>query len=64
MPQAPHNTAADRAAEAFYGQTNSEFTAQIAQICGNDPKLMQAFERTRDRFLGKVPQASATRLGS
>ena len=45
---------ADRAAKAFYGQTDSEFAAQIAQICGNDPKLMQAFERTRDRFLERA----------
>lgn len=53
-PDHKPTTEADRAAKAFYGQTDRAFAAQIAQICGNDPKLMQAFERTRDRFLGRA----------
>jgi hypothetical protein len=58
-----HNTPneADRAAKAFYGQTDSAFAAQIAEICGNDPKLIQAFTRTRERFLGR-PEKNAQRF--
>ena len=52
-PDHNHPNEADRAAKAFYGQTDSAFAVQIAEICGNDPKMMQAFSRTRDRFLGR-----------
>ncbi|MBR2657366.1 MAG: hypothetical protein IKD58_12945 [Loktanella sp.] len=53
-PDHKQSNEADRAAKAFYGQSDKAFEAQIAEICGNDPKLMQAFSRTRDRFLGRA----------
>ena len=51
MPQAPRNTAADRAAEAFYGQTDAAFAQQLQDICRNDERLIAAFQRTRAAFL-------------
>ncbi|WP_322890526.1 MULTISPECIES: hypothetical protein [unclassified Yoonia] len=62
-PDRNHTNEADRAAKAFYGLTDSEFAAQIAQICGNDRKLMQAFERTRDWYMATPEnQRKAMRL--
>ncbi|WP_322895930.1 MULTISPECIES: hypothetical protein [unclassified Yoonia] len=46
-------TEADRAAQAFYGQPADLFAKQIAQICRNDSRLIAAFERTRDTYIGK-----------
>jgi hypothetical protein len=51
MPNLQTTNESDRAAEAFYGQSESAFAQQIAEICGNDPRLITAFERTRDRYL-------------
>ncbi|MBQ2261459.1 MAG: hypothetical protein II336_08835 [Loktanella sp.] len=51
MPKPIPRTEADRAARAFYGQQDRDFADQIAQICGDDPRLIQAFQQTRDRFL-------------
>ena len=38
------------AAEAFYGQNEEEFAAQLQTMGALDPRLIQAFERTRQRF--------------
>ncbi|EAQ06540.1 MULTISPECIES: hypothetical protein [Yoonia] len=45
------NTAADRAAEAFYGQSDDAFAKQVQEICRNDERLMQVFRRTRAAYL-------------
>ena len=45
------NTEADRAAEAFYGQSDDAFAQQVQEICRNDERLIAAFRRTRAAFL-------------
>ncbi|WP_341368471.1 hypothetical protein [Yoonia sp. BS5-3] len=42
--------AADDAAEAFYGQSDTSFVKQIGQICASDPRLLQVFMRTREFY--------------
>jgi hypothetical protein len=42
--------AADDAAEAFYGQNEKTFMEQVQQICGADPRLIKAFEMTRETY--------------
>ena len=43
-------TAADDAAEAFYGQNETNFLKQVHQICSSDPRLLKAFQRTREIY--------------
>ncbi len=39
------------AAEAFYGQSEDAFAEQIKMLGASDPRLIRAFERTRQRYL-------------
>ena len=39
------------AAEAFYGQSEDAFAEQIKMLGASDPRLVRAFERTRQRYL-------------
>ena len=41
---------ANDAAEAFYGQSEENFAATIKALGATDPRLIQAFENTRQRF--------------
>lgn len=48
---------ADEAAEAFYGQNETNFMNQIRQICSSDPRLVNVFKRTRETYLDqKAPR--------
>ena len=40
-----------QAAEAFYGQSDQSFAAQLKQMGAVDPKLVKAFQRTREHYL-------------
>ncbi len=51
MPPDHRITEADRAAEAFYGQSDDAFAQQLQDICRNDERLIAAFQRTRAAFL-------------
>lgn len=42
--------AADDAAEVFYGQSEANFMKQVRQICAADPRLVKAFQRTRETY--------------
>lgn len=50
-------TAADDAAETFYGQNETNFLEQVHQICASDPRLVKAFQHTREIY----KQQQATR---
>ncbi|WP_296425750.1 hypothetical protein [Yoonia sp.] len=39
------------AAKAFYGQSEAAFAEHIKQLGAVDPRLIKAFERTRETFL-------------
>lgn len=41
----------DEAADAFYGQSEHSFEDQLKSMGATDPKLFQAFKRTRERYL-------------
>lgn len=43
-------TAADDAAEAFFGQNEKAFMEQVQQICSADPRLIKVFKMTRESF--------------
>lgn len=43
-------TAADDAAEAFYGQNEQAFLEQVHQICSTDPRLIKVFQMTRENY--------------
>ena len=43
--------ASDEAAQAFYGQSESDFALQIKQLTAGDPRLAKIFENTRKRYL-------------
>lgn len=43
-------TAADDAAEAFYGQKEQVFMEQVSQICRADPRLIKVFQMTRETY--------------
>lgn len=42
--------AADEAAEVFYGQNEASFLKQVRQICASDPRLIKAFQQTRETY--------------
>ena len=42
--------AADDAAEAFYGQNETNFMNQVNQICSSDPRLIKVFQNTRETY--------------
>ncbi len=42
--------AADDAAEAFYGQNETNFMNQVNQICSSDPRLVKVFQNTRETY--------------
>lgn len=42
--------AADDAAEMFYGQSEANFMKQVRQMCAADPRLVKAFQRTRETY--------------
>lgn len=43
-------TAADDAADAFYGQNEKAFLEQVHQICSTDPRLIKAFKMARESY--------------
>ena len=43
-------TAADDAAEAFYGQNEAAFMEQVRQMCGSDTRLLKVFQSTRETY--------------
>ena len=43
-------TAADAAADAFYGQNEKAFLEQVHQICSTDPRLLKAFKMARESY--------------
>ncbi len=47
-------SAADDAAEAFYGQKEQAFMEQVRQMCGADPRLIKAFQMTRKTYQEKT----------
>jgi hypothetical protein len=51
MTNTPRNTEADRAAQAFYGQSEAVFARQIEDLCRNDARLIAVFEQTRLHYL-------------
>lgn len=50
MVSRTRRTAADDAAEAFYGQSEQAFMEQVRQICSSDPRLLKVFKMTRDNY--------------
>ncbi|MDX8354211.1 hypothetical protein [Cognatiyoonia sp. IB215182] len=50
MVSRTRRTAADDAAEAFYGQNEQAFMEQVRQICSADPRLIKVFKMTRDTY--------------
>lgn len=51
MPERHMPKASDEAAQAFYGQSESDFAFQIKQLTAGDPRLAKIFENTRKRYL-------------
>jgi hypothetical protein len=49
-------TAADDAAEAFYGQNEKNFMEQVRLICGADPRLVKVFQNTRETYQQQRPK--------
>lgn len=43
-------TAADDAAEAFFGQNEQAFLEQVREMCAADPRLVEIFQMTRDTY--------------
>ncbi len=41
------------AAQAFYGQDEAVFSEMLAKLAASDPRLVNAFQNTRKRFLEK-----------
>ena len=50
MSSVKRANAADDAAEAFYGQNETNFNKQLSQICASDPRLIKVFQRTRANY--------------
>lgn len=44
------STEPERAAEVFYGQSETAFAEQVERICRNDTRLIAVFVRTRERY--------------
>ncbi|WP_019953314.1 hypothetical protein [Yoonia vestfoldensis] len=51
MRETTRNAEADRAAKAFYGQSETAFAQQIEDLCRNDQRLLEVFTRTRANFV-------------
>ena len=41
----------EEAADTFYGQSERSFEEQLKSIGATDPRLINAFKRTRERYL-------------
>lgn len=51
MSSDPRTQTPRAAADAFYGQSEDAFAEQIKKMGATDPRLIQAFERTRKHYL-------------
>ena len=50
MSYPTHRTAAEDAAEAFYGQNEKTFLEQVSKMCGGDARLLKVFQSTRETY--------------
>jgi hypothetical protein len=39
------------AAQAFYGQDEAAFSSMLAKLAESDPRLINVFKRTRQRYI-------------
>ncbi len=51
MPMRAKKNVKHDAAEAFYGQSEHSFDKQLEAMGAMDPRLVQAFKKTRERYL-------------
>ncbi|WP_375255233.1 hypothetical protein [Yoonia sp.] len=54
MTDPSHSMTPEQAAKDFFGRQEDEFKQEIAALTRNDPRLREAFEKTRLRYLDKA----------